>query len=263
MILSATAIEKHLAPALPIRLELQEEVTSTNLLLREQAAAGAPEGSVLIAASQTAGRGRLGRSFFSPDGSGLYMSLLLRPRADRLPALTTMAASAMALAIERVSGRAAQIKWVNDIWQNGRKLCGILTEAAFSPGSTDPDFVILGAGVNVFPPRDGFPPELSDIAGTVFPDAETAGERPNHLAAEFLNVFTDFYCHAENRDWFAEYRSRSFLLGRHIYVLRGQQRTPATALDLDSDCHLLVRYGDGREEWLSSGEVSIRPTNLP
>ena len=253
------SIEKYLSCTLPISLDIRGEVSSTNTLLREMAAQGAPEGRVLIAESQTAGRGRLGRSFFSP-GSGLYMSLLLRPdfAPEQAAMLTTAAAAAAALAIEDVSGRSADIKWVNDIWMAGRKVCGILCESAFTPDGRL-DHVIAGIGVNVTALAGGFPPELDGIAGAVFAPGDAPEDARSRIAAGILNHFTRFYSGMAAREYFPEYRKRCFLLGQKINVLRGGESVPAEAVGLDDECHLLVRYADGSEEYLKSGEVSIRP----
>ncbi len=252
-------IEKYLNSAIPLSFDIRPELSSTNTVLREMAANGAAEGTVLIAQRQSAGRGRLGRSFFSPDGSGLYMSLLLRPAFAPAQAaiLTTAAAAAAAIAIEQVSAKGADIKWVNDIFMEGKKVCGILCEAAFD-ASGSLDFVIAGVGINITAPAEGFPPEISDIAGAVFTHDNSPEEAKEHITATFLNTFTAFYANMDAREYFPEYKKRSFLLGREINVLRNGEATPATALDLNDECNLLVRYRDGREEYLNSGEVSIR-----
>ena len=126
--LDPQGVAQHLSPACraALRLQVQPQVTSTNLLLRRQAEQGAPEGTALLADAQTAGRGRLGRQFYSPEGTGLYLSLLLRPAAlplDRAVHITTMAAVAVCRAIEELGGGPAQIKWVNDVFLHGRKVC--------------------------------------------------------------------------------------------------------------------------------------------
>ena len=243
--------------AIPLSIEHIKEVGSTNTLLKERAAQGAKEGTVIIAEKQTAGRGRRGRSFFSPDGTGLYLSLLLRPDLDseHTAMLTTAAASAAALAIEEVSGKDADIKWVNDIWLAGRKVCGILCEAGTSP---EGNFVVVGMGVNVTAPTEGFPEELKDIAGAVFSASEAPQNARLAIAEAFLHHFTRFYANMSAREYFPEYKKRCFLLGQDINVLRQGEAIPATALDINEHCHLLVRYPDGREEYLSSGEVSVR-----
>jgi len=244
-------MEKYLNSSIPLSINMLGEVSSTNTLIKELAIQGAAEGAVIIAESQTAGRGRRGRSFFSPEGGGLYLSLLLRPKFSA-EHITTAAAAAAALAIEEVSGRAADIKWVNDIWLEGRKVCGILCEAGSG-------FVVVGVGVNVTAPPSGFPEELKDIAGAVFADGNAPDEARLRIAAAFLNHFTRFYTNMDAGEYYPQYRKRCFLLGQEINVLRGGEAIPATAIDINEHCHLLVRYADGSEEYLSSGEVSIRP----
>ena len=260
-ILSEACIEGLLKAELPITLDVRREVTSTNTLLKELAASGAPEGTVLAASSQTLGRGRVGRSFFSPPGSGLYISILLRPEFDMEEAamLTTAAAAATAMACERLSGRETGIKWVNDVWLGSKKLSGILTEASVSVENGGLDYVIVGIGVNVYEPEGGFPEELGSVAAALFPAGADSKNARSRLAAEILNIFTHFYAHMASREYFAEYKKRLFILGKDIVILRGGDAIPAKALDIDNDCHLLVRYPDGRQEYLSSGEISIRP----
>ena len=157
-ILSAQSVGKYLtAPG--VTVEVRPTVTSTNDLLRQQAEAGAPEGTVLIATEQTAGKGRRGHSFFSPPDTGLYLSLLLRPALEAREALslTTCAAAAVALAIEECAGIPAQIKWVNDVFCRGKKVCGILTEASLDLESGGLQYAIVGIGVNLSPRRGAIP----------------------------------------------------------------------------------------------------------
>ena len=128
-----------------------EELDSTNSYLKEMAAKGAQEGTIIIANRQSAGRGRLGRSFFSPEEKGIYMSILLRPdiSLERAVLITSMAAVAVAEAIEQVSGIQTKIKWVNDIFLNKKKVCGILTEAGIDAETGTLEYAVLGIGVNV------------------------------------------------------------------------------------------------------------------
>lgn len=256
--LDPQGVAQHLSPACraALRLQVQPQVTSTNLLLRRQAEQGAPEGTALLADAQTAGRGRLGRQFYSPEGTGLYLSLLLRPAAlplDRAVHITTMAAVAVCRAIEELGGGPAQIKWVNDVFLHGRKVCGILTESALNARAGCLDWAVVGIGVNVCPPAGGFPPELDGVAGAVFdaplPDAK------NRLAAAVLGHLWACYTGAP---YAAEYRRRSLVVGRQIRVISSAGQRSALALDVDDDCRLLVQYPDGRREALSTGEISIR-----
>lgn len=256
-ILSAGGIEKYLRVS-SLKVQVLPSASSTNTLLREQANAGAPEGLVILANTQTGGHGRYGRSFFSPADSGIYMSLLLRPRMvspEQATGLTTMAAVAACEAIEEVSGCKAAIKWVNDVLIAGKKVCGILTEGAFSLENQSMEYVVLGIGINVYPPREGFPEELQDIAGFVLEQQQADGK--NALAAGFLNRFLERYRGAD-RDYAQAYRERSVVIGREIDVISPSGTRRALALDIDRDCRLIVRYETGEIARLSSGEVSIR-----
>jgi BirA family biotin operon repressor/biotin-[acetyl-CoA-carboxylase] ligase len=241
-----------------LTVEFREEVTSTNTLLRQQAQEGAPEGTILIAARQTAGRGRRDRSFFSPADTGLYLSILLRPKLAPQEALylTTCAAAAVALALEEF-GLRPQIKWVNDLFLEGKKVCGILTEGAIDPETMGLRYAILGIGVNLFPPEGGFPADLPE-AGAVFQRGPDPAETRQKLAGRILDHFFRWYPEIQNRPFFDAYRDRSLVLGQPITILQGGTSRPATALDLEPDFSLRVREADGRETLLSSGEVSIR-----
>lgn len=236
-----------------------ESTDSTNTCVRRLAEAGAPEGSVVVAAAQTAGRGRSGKSFLSPAGTGLYMSILLRPQLAMGDALliTTAAAVAVAHAVERVAAVTAQIKWVNDVYVDGKKVCGILTEGALDLENGGLRYAILGIGINICPPAGGFPPELAPIAGALTEAGGEALRAP--LAAAVLDEFFALYPHLTEKPFYDDYVSRSLLTGRQIEVLRGGTRLPATALGIDRDLHLRVRYADGSEENLAAGEVSTRP----
>lgn len=259
-ILSVQGIGKYLQSSCSaVEMEVLPIAGSTNALLRERANAGALEGYAIVANAQTEGRGRLGRSFYSPADTGIYLSLLLRPQGyspSRAVKLTTMAAVALCEAIEKVSKEQTQIKWVNDIYMDGKKVSGILTEASLDLENGSLDYVVLGIGVNVYPPKDGFPAELENIAGTVFHERQSDGK--NRLVAEFLNRFMTYYEAKENLNYAEKYKRRSLVIGKRINVLTFAGQKKAVALDVDGDCRLLVRYEDGQTERLSSGEISIR-----
>lgn len=260
-VLSAPAIMGALTGAAStLRVEVHGVVTSTNDVVRERALAGEPEGLVIVAQGQTAGRGRKAHRYHSPEGTGLYLTLLLRPSCSAGDSLylTTAAAAAAALAIEAVSGRSAQIKWVNDVLVDGRKVCGILTEGALSMETGGLDYAAVGIGINVVEPADGFPPELAQIAGAIMPRGAARGGVRSRLAAQVLNRFMEYYVHLSERPFFEDYRARSFVIGRQVTVLAGGQSRPALVLGLDARCRLLVRYADGTQEALGSGEVSLR-----
>lgn len=259
-ILSVQGIRRYLDPRWEsLRLEVLPCADSTNALLRERAADGAPEGTIVLANQQTKGRGRLGREFYSPPDTGIYMSLLLRPQAlEPMQAvkLTTMAAVAACGAIEQVSGRQTRIKWVNDILINGKKVSGILTEASFGLETGRLDYAIVGIGFNVYPPTAGFPPELAEIADSILRNQENEGK--NKLIASFLNRFLEIY-HTDNAsEYSAIYRKKSMVIGQAIKVITPVEVRNAYALDVDRDCRLIVRYEDGAVDHLSSAEISIR-----
>lgn len=258
-ILSPAEIEKNLTTLKgKLDIEVKETVTSTNALLKEKAALGAPEGTVLIALSQTAGRGRFTRKFFSPADSGIYMSILLRPRipAESATLITTAVAVAVAEAAEKISGRKTGIKWVNDVLIDGKKICGILTEASLNIESGELDYAIPGIGLNIYEPENGFPDEIKNIAGAIL--EERGSGNKSRLAAAVLESFFKYYKDISERTYLNSYRERCIVLGKQINVLSSDGTRPATALDIDENCRLRVKYSDGKEEILSSGEVSIK-----
>ena len=244
-----------------LKLKVFDSITSTNTVLKAMAEEGAEEGLCLIAGEQTAGRGRLGRSFFSPPDSGLYMSLLLRPnlQAAEATSVTACAAVAVAKAIESLAPVKAEIKWVNDVFVDGRKACGILTEASVDGESGQVNYLVVGIGINVSVPIGGFPEELGSIAGPAF-GPESIPELRSRLAAEVLDRLTEYSSHLQKKECFEEYKRRSMVLGKRINILSpGKEPELATALDLAPDFALIVRIESGEIRRLNSGEVSIRP----
>ena len=173
---AAVAVQLDEATVKALQIEVVDRLPGTNAALRSRADAGAREGLVLIAQAQSAGRGRGGHSFYSPPG-GLYMSILLRPEigARQAVGLTAMAAVAAARAAERLCGVPITIKWVNDLWKNGKKVCGILTEAALDLESGMLDYAVLGLGFNVAAPADGWPEDLRDVAGALYDGSPSPG----------------------------------------------------------------------------------------
>lgn len=260
--LSVEQIIRHLSEPSRFALTAYRQVTSTSTLLREAAEHGAPEGTVILADGQTAGRGRQGHTFWSPEGSGLYFSVLLRPteQATAVLPLTAAAAVAAARAIEAVSGRQTDVQWVNDIYCGGKKVCGILTEGRLSPHTGAPEYAIIGVGINVAAPVSGFPAELGNRAGAVFDRAQD-GVR-EQIAAGFLEALWESYAHLSEAWFVEEYRRRCLRLGREVDVLCGDRRIPALVLDVTDTLALRVQFEDGTVKELTSGEVSIRPRSL-
>lgn len=261
-ILSVQGIRKYLEPICSnIELNVFPTLVSTNTLAREKAMSGSPDGYTIISNCQTNGRGRNGRSFYSPADTGIYMSLILRPyhcSSQQAVRLTTMAAVAACEAIEAVSGKDAKIKWVNDIFIDGKKVCGILTEASFGLEDGFLEYAVLGIGFNVSPPVGGFPDEIKGIAGAVFGEEQSDGK--NHLAAEFLNQFMKYYSSSEKLDYVENYRSRSLVIGNEIEVIFPEGTKRGLALDIDKDCRLIVKYENDQVDSLYSGEISIKVT---
>ncbi|MEE1078765.1 MAG: biotin--[acetyl-CoA-carboxylase] ligase [Agathobacter sp.] len=258
-IISVQGIQKYLSKEnADLNIEVLQSTGSTNTYIKEKANEVA-DGYVVVANEQTNGRGRFGRAFYSPAGSGFYLSILLRPSqytAEKAVRLTTQAAVAMCEAIEEVANVDAKIKWVNDIFVNGRKVCGILTEASFDLESGFLEYAVVGVGLNVYSPDGDFPEELKEIAGCILGDSNT--DAKNRLIGSFLNRFLAYYSASNQDEYVKKYRARSFLIGKSITVISGNEQKTAVAYGMDDECHLLVRYEDGQEEALAHGEVSVR-----
>lgn len=272
-VLSAELITQSLAKRdINLAVQVERKVDSTNNVLKSYAASGKKGDMVLLAEEQSAGRGRRGRSFFSPEGTGLYMSLLLHPQmqVEESTMLTTLAAVAAVEAIEAVTREEAKIKWVNDIFVRGKKISGILTEASISPKDGKLEYVIVGIGINLYEPDGGFPEELREVAGAVRKQEKAEENLRNCLAAEFLVRFMEYYKTFPARNYLEEYRNRSLVIGKRVRILEPEGADGRTAdradngreyaqvLGIDDNCHLQVQYDDGTIEYLSSGEISIR-----
>ena len=243
-------------------IKVFDSVGSTNAVAKEMAASGAPEGLVVIAEEQTGGRGRLGRHFFSPKGTGIYMSILLRPKLKPEDAslITVCAAVAAAEAIEMLTGVPVQIKWVNDLYVGGKKVCGILTEASMEMESGGLNHMVVGIGINVSSPEGGFPQELREIAGSVTAREDVKKLFRCALIAEVLNRLEPYSGTLLDSHVLTEYRKRSCVIGREVDVLSfNGQREWAKVLDIDEKARLIVCDKEGNIRALGAGEISIRP----
>lgn len=240
------------------RIQIMDTVSSTNSLLKELGAAGAPEGTAIIAKHQSAGRGRLGRQFHSPDGGGIYMSVILRPgcRGEALMHLTCAVAVAVCDAVEEVTGFRPGIKWINDLVARKRKLAGILTELSFtSEGLVD--YAVIGIGLNC--QNCVFPEELRPIVCSL---EDVLGHPINvHALAAAMLVHLE----RMNRSLFSgkeemlnRYRRDCVTLGAEVRVIGAETVRTGKALAMDESGALQVRFSDGHTEWVSSGEVSVR-----
>lgn len=245
----------------PAPIHLHDTLESTNQTAKQLALEGAAHGTLVLAGHQTAGRGRKGRVFESPAGKGVYLSLVLRvsvPASEAL-AVTISAAVAVARAVKALCGLELGIKWVNDLYYQGKKVCGILTEAALDLESGMLDYAVLGLGFNVIAPAEGWPDDLRDVAGAIYDGTPAPGARAM-LAAAFLNEFWPLYRAGPRSGCLDEYRSRQALVGRQVLVTprQGEPRQ-AAALGINDEWKLIVRFtGESRPTALNSGEVSVR-----
>ncbi len=230
------------------------DIDSTNAEARRQLAAGFRGKAVLCADAQTAGRGRLGRQFYSPAGSGLYVSFLteLCGAPKDVLALTCAASVAVMRAIRSTTGLQVQIKWVNDLYFQEKKVGGILCESVSVPDAPQRRFLIVGIGINLY--SAVFPAELEQIAGDLGADE---AEREEVLLA-ILRELAPFTEHPEDKSYWEEYRKHSCVLGKQIvYLQNGKAIGQGTAVDFDENGALLVSC-DGKLEVLSTGEISVR-----
>ena len=242
---------------------IYDTTDSTNIRAREIVAGRNIHGAIVVARQQTEGRGRLGRGFFSP-GDGVYLSIIIRPDFDifKSTLVTVAAASAVSEAIDAVCGQEdeTQIKWVNDVYLTGKKICGILTEGITNFENGQIEHMITGIGINTS--IDAFPDELKKTAGAV----EGEWDR-SHLIAEIVNRFLEYVENIDKREFMKTYRDKSMLIGKNVLVYKGTYRkdpgdelegTPAKVTGISSDGGLVIINQDGSEEILTTGEVSIR-----
>ena len=242
-----------------VYLKLYREAGSTNQLAKQAAVSGeAGHGSFVIAQQQTAGRGRRGRSFYSPEDAGLYLSVVLEPKGETLQEsllLTTAAAVAVYKAVQKVCGISLDIKWVNDLYFHGRKVCGILTEAITDFESGNIEYAIVGIGLNLYCAAVGYPEELQGIAGALYPDETSAsGIDRNLLTAEIVNFLLEETAHLKLSSVYVEH---NMIPGREITIMDGSRSRHARALDICPDGCLRVEEEDGTISVLSYGEVSV------
>ncbi len=238
-------------------IEHHEEIDSTNNRARVLATEGAPHGTVVLADRQTAGRGRFARPFYSPGQAGVYMSVILRPEIapEQAVLITPMAAVAVARAMERVAGVRAGIKWINDVYLNDKKACGILCEAGMDAQAGKLKYVVMGIGINVG--RMHFPHELENTATSLSNACGHAVSRTEFLAA-LLRELTELWPKLADEEVLRESRERSIVIGRDVLVLRGDEQFMAHAVDIAADGSLIVDTAGGERLSLHSGEVSLK-----
>lgn len=257
--LSADVIRSALGDAAGDRtITVLDETDSTNIAAKELAAAGAVHGSVVVADKQSAGRGRLSRGFVSPPGKGLYMTVIVRPQLDMksVPMITSAAAVGAALAVEELCGSEVQIKWVNDLYMNEKKICGILTEASLDLEMKSLDYAVIGIGINVRSVKEDFDEDLRLRATSVEDEAGVILDR-NELCAKVLKNIDIWLDKIADRSYIIEYRRREFLTGKRITAEVDGKTITGTAVGIDRNANLMVELPDGDIINLNSGEATL------
>lgn len=241
----------------PAPVHVYDTLESSNRTAKLLALDGAPHGTLVLTAHQSAGRGRLGRKFESPTGKGVYCSILLRPELPAASAQTATIRAAVAVcrAVQKLCGLELGIKWVNDLYYQGKKVCGILTEAGTDLESGRLEWLVVGIGLNLTSTAADWPPELADKAGSLYP----GGPAPVPRAALAGAIARELLALGPGEDCLDEYRARCFVPGHWVTVCTGSETYAAKALAIDDAGRLVVRRENGREEALRCGEVTTRP----
>ena len=241
----------------PAPVHIYDTLESSNRTAKLLALDGAPHGTLVLTAHQSAGRGRLGRKFESPAGKGVYCSILLRPELPAASAQTATIRAAVAVcrAVQSLCGLELAIKWVNDLYYQGKKVCGILTEAGTDLESGRLEWLVVGIGLNLTSTAADWPPELADKAGSLYP----GGPAPVPRAALAGAIARELLAFGPGEDCLDEYRARCFVPGHWVTVCTGSETYAARALAIDDAGRLVVRRENGREEALRCGEVTTRP----
>ena len=242
----------------PAPVYLYDTLESSNRTAKLLALDGAPHGTLVLTAHQSAGRGRLGRRFESPAGKGVYCSVLLRPQLPAASAQTATISAAVAVcrAVQALCGIELSIKWVNDLYYQGKKVCGILTEAGTDLESGRLEWLVVGMGLNLTASAGDFPPELTAKAGSLYP----GGPAPVSRAALAGAIGRELLALCPGFDCLDEYRARCFVPGHWVTVCTGAETYAAKALAIDDAGRLVVQREYGRQDALRWGEVTIRPT---
>ncbi len=239
-----------------IRPFVYDVIDSTNLELKRRIQNGDIKYRLIAADKQTLGRGRLGRSFESPEGTGIYMSLLLIPdNMDNVLLITSAAAVAVCRAVRKLTAVKPLIKWVNDIYFNNRKICGILAEAV--PDRNGKINIILGIGVNIIAYEDTFSEEVKDVAGALYTSKDEIRVSRNELISAVANEFMDIYANIGDREFLTDYKRFSMVIGKTVRYRDNGIWHEAQAVDIDGNGGLIVESG-GEIRTLSTGEITLR-----
>ena len=254
-VLSMNAIrEKLTGTASDLDVIVFDTIDSTNNEAKRMTVNGISHDSLIIANEQTGGRGRLGRSFYSPKNTGIYMSFLLHTQLELSDAVgvTTAAAVAVVRAIEKLTDVTPVIKWVNDVYIGEKKICGILTEgmSGFEQGTAQA--IIIGIGINIT--TNNFPEEIINRAGAM----NIKGLKRNDLIAETANELCDIFSNISDKSYIDDYRRCSMIIGKKIDFYKNNIKHTAKAMNIDQSGGLIVMLSDGTVTTLTSGEVTVR-----
>lgn len=232
-----------------------DTIDSTNNAAKTMAMQGAEHGTLIVANEQKQGRGRFGRTFFSPKSKGVFLSIVLRPQMliQETVFTTILAAIATVRMLGKITEEEIRIKWVNDIFVQDKKVGGILTELACDVESQQVSYIVVGIGLNVNMSAEDFPPEISELAGSI----RSKDFSRNYMAAELLNQVLSIFEEHSAEAILEEYRSKQYLLGKDVFFEKDNQKMYGKALDIDAKGALVVRVGE-EDVTLNSGEVSVR-----
>jgi BirA family biotin operon repressor/biotin-[acetyl-CoA-carboxylase] ligase len=233
-----------------------ENLTSTNTILKEQAKLGAKEGKVVTADTQTQGKGSKGRSFYSEKG-GLYFSILLRPNHLYYKYLTPLVAVSVSKATESLGFGNIEIKWVNDIFLNGKKVCGILTEGGFDQSNNY--YAIVGIGLNLSKTESGFTADIKDTATYLYPTPVPESARLKLLNA-ILNNIASLYANIEKKEYLDYYLEKSYLTNKQVQINAGNSTFDGTVIGISDEFELLVKNTQNQLITLDSGDVQAKIT---
>ncbi len=252
--LDQSLINQHLSE---LNVKVFDIINSTNVYAKEQIKSGHTENSLIIADCQTAGHGRFDRKFYSEKSCGIYLSFALKLKSvcEDTAFITTAVAVAVTRALERLTNKTFKIKWVNDIYLNNKKVCGILVENLLNIDGEN--YTVVGIGINVFKPQNDFDNSIKSIATSIFENEKptvTRNEIIIEIAKEFLKVFNNL----DDKSFIEEYKSKLLGKNKPIFVLENGALAPATMLGVDDKLHLIAKFKDGTVKHLSSGEISVK-----
>ncbi|NLJ71268.1 MAG: biotin--[acetyl-CoA-carboxylase] ligase [Clostridiaceae bacterium] len=257
--LSAAGIYFKLNNPAAYQIEVFNSLDSTNNILKTRARENAISGTLIAANAQENGRGRRGRGFFSPPGTGVYFSLLLRPNPEydlsqKSPAL---AAVALAKAIDKISGKNTGIKWVNDIYLDNKKIAGILCESELDFATGTIAYLVVGVGVNVYQPKNNFPEQIANTAAAIYPIAERRSGLRNSIIAEFLNQWEIYIQPNYSEQALKVFREKSILTNKIVNIWHNNKLLQVKVLDIDDEFELLVELEDGSTKTINHGEATL------